>query len=170
MNSVLITQCVCSCAFSRLLWHFPSAASPLFLPHAVFTTSTPLPLCPISTPTHPILFRCWYLEAPAQWNKQPHNKQPHALSEAGLLAAGMLGSRPQLEKLGCANSTTSNPWLRVSLAKHQQGSEQWLTTFYMVRMIDFLFCPTSAFPRIDFPNSEFWGLLPDLPYLGFFFP
>lgn len=141
MNSVLITQCVCFCAFSRLLWQFPSAASPSFLPHAVFTTSMPLPLCFISTPTHPILFRCWYSETPAQWNKQPHDKHPHALSEAGLLAAGMLGNqqataretrvcklndlKPLTMYESCQTPDMNNDWLNIL-----HGENDWLLVLF----------------------------------------
>lgn len=170
MNSVLITQCVCSCAFSRLLWHFPSAASPPFLPHAVFTTSTPLPLCPISTPTHPILFRCWYLEAPAQWNKQPHNKQPHALSEAGLLAAGMLGDQQatagetwvcklnDLKPLTTCEScqTPARIWTMADNILHGENdwllvlpyfsfSQDWFSKLWILRVV-----ARSSLPRILF--------------------
>lgn len=177
-NEQCFEKRVCSCAFSRLLlWQFLSAAS-LFIPSTcrVFITSvSPPPSLPSSVPTSPILSLCWCLGTLTLWNQQLYKVTPcrgkgwpvvsrcaRQLTGPGWrnLAWGLLGRYP--------------PWAWTSgfvqgIPKHEQGSSPGAhLPFPTGRTTDFSFCLSSAFPRVDSPDSEFWVLLPGLPYLASF--
>lgn len=153
-------ECICSCAFSRLLlWQFLSAAS-LLIPSTCrgFPTSARLPPSSCSASTGPMLFLCWYLEALTLGNKQPQDGSPVSWERlACCWQACWTTHWPWLEKPGSVGTsgymTSVSLNIRMGVSHSQAPMADF--PFYTVRTTAFLF----SFAQDWFPKLfEFWGL------------